>query len=320
MKRPSFRERGYSAQWDKYRAAYLAAWQQLERGQEFDLEYRIVHTDGGVRWVKNRALPCAEDGTACGLMTDITERKRADEEQAQLHLTLQCVSAEWRLMFDAASAPMLMLDAEGRVLRMNQTAQRLAGWSYEQALGQRLTDLSVSSLWVVTAWLAAHAIKRRRMQSCEVHEEPSNRWWEITAIQFADTVIGARVIVVLRDSTAHKRAEAALRKAERHAQVEHEKLLDRLGDLAQRFGTVRDLSEIYQALSRSNPMIQPIGRQLVLSSILRTQSWSVPRILGVVLNSATGVLAVLSSSNNGGSERLLAVLRPVQKRRFHGNC
>ena len=157
------------------RAAYLAAWQRLERGHEFDLEYRIVHTDGGVRWVKNRALPCAEDGTACGLMTDITERKRADEEQAQLHLTLQCVSAEWRLMFDAASAPMLMLDAEGRVLRMNQTAQRLAGWSYEQALGQRLTDLSASSLWVVTAWLAAHAIKRRRMQSCEVHEEPSDR-------------------------------------------------------------------------------------------------------------------------------------------------
>ncbi|HJQ27149.1 MAG TPA: ATP-binding protein [Blastocatellia bacterium] len=230
------------------RAAYLAAWQRLERGEEFDLEYRIVHTDGRVRWVKNRALGGAEDGTACGMITDITERKRADEEQAQLHLALQCVSAEWRLMFDAASAPMLMLDAEGRVLRMNQTAQRLAGWSYEQALGQRLTDLSASSLWVVTSWLAAHAIKRRRMQSCEVHEEPADRWWEITASQFADTAIGARVIVVLRDSTAHKRAEAALRQADHRAQVEHERLLERLGDLAQRFGTVRDLGEIYQAL------------------------------------------------------------------------
>ena len=67
-------------------------------------------------------------------------------------------------------------------------------------------------------------------------------------------------------------------------------------------------SDIYQALSRSNPMIQPIGRQVVLSSILRTQNWSVLRILGVVLNSATGVIAVLSSSKNGESERLLAAI------------
>jgi PAS domain S-box-containing protein len=230
------------------RTAYRAAWERLERGEEFDIEYRLVHTNGSLRWVQNRALPFIEGGVASGLMTDITDRKRAAEEQAQLHLALQCVSAEWRLMFDAADAPMMMLDAAGRVLRMNQAAQRLVGQRYEQCLGQPLTDLSPSALWVVAAWLAAHALNRRRAQSCEVYEEPSGRWWEITASQFADPVIGERVIAVLRDSTRYKKAEEAARNAERRATVDHEKLLDRLGNLAQRFGSVRDLREIYQAL------------------------------------------------------------------------
>jgi PAS domain S-box-containing protein len=232
------------------RAIYRAAWQRLERGEELDIEYRLVHTDGSLRRVKSRALPFAEmeGGVVSGLITDITDRKRADEEQAQLHLALQCASAEWRLMFDAADAPMLML-AAGHVLRMNQAAQQLAGQPYEQCLGQPITNLSPSALWVVTAWLAAHAIKCRGVQSCQVYEEPSGRWWEISASQFADAGIGERVIAVLRDSTRHKKAEQALRSAERRAIVEHERLLDRLGDLAQRFGTVRDLREIYHALN-----------------------------------------------------------------------
>ncbi len=67
-------------------------------------------------------------------------------------------------------------------------------------------------------------------------------------------------------------------------------------------------SEIYQALSKSNPAIQPIGRQIVLASILRTQNWSVLRILNIALNSASGVLMVLSSSKNGGPGQLLAAV------------
>jgi PAS domain S-box-containing protein len=230
------------------RIAYRAAWQQLERGEEFNIEYRLVHTDGSLRGVQGRALPFVEGGMASGLITDITDRKRADAEQAQLHLTLQCISAEWRLMFDAADTPMLMLDLGGRVLRMNQAAQRLAGQPYEQCLGQPVTGLSPSALWVVTAWLAAHAGKCHRTQSCEVYEEPAGCWWEVTASQFADAASGERIIAVLRDSTRHKRAAEALRNAERRAAAEHEKLLDRLGSLAQRFGTLHDLREIYHAL------------------------------------------------------------------------
>jgi hypothetical protein len=67
-------------------------------------------------------------------------------------------------------------------------------------------------------------------------------------------------------------------------------------------------SEIYQAMSKSNPAIQPLGRQMVLGSILRAQNWGALRILGIVLNSASNVLMVLSSSKYGGSQRVLAAI------------
>jgi hypothetical protein len=67
-------------------------------------------------------------------------------------------------------------------------------------------------------------------------------------------------------------------------------------------------SEIYQALSRSDGSLQPIGRQIVLASMLRTQTWSAQRIISLALNSAMGVLTVLSSSKTGGSGQLLAAI------------
>src|ERR1700742_1701548 len=118
------------------RLAYRAAWLRLERGEEFDIEHRIVRADGQTRWVRSHALPAdeASGSAASGLITDITDRKRADEEQAQLHLAIQCASAEWRLMFDAADTPMLMVDAAGTVLRLNQAVQRHTGRSSEDCL------------------------------------------------------------------------------------------------------------------------------------------------------------------------------------------
>ena len=55
-------------------------------------------------------------------------------------------------------------------------------------------------------------------------------------------------------------------------------------------------SAIYQALAQSTAGLQPIGRQIMLASLLRNQSRSKGSIFTMVLNSVTGVLAVLSSS------------------------
>jgi hypothetical protein len=55
-------------------------------------------------------------------------------------------------------------------------------------------------------------------------------------------------------------------------------------------------SEIYQALTDSNPGLQPIGRAILLAAILRNQNHSVASILSMVLSSATGILSIVGTT------------------------
>ena len=58
-------------------------------------------------------------------------------------------------------------------------------------------------------------------------------------------------------------------------------------------------SEIFQALSKSNTGLQPIGRQIMLTAILRNESWTVTNVLGVAMNVSAGILSVLNTSKIG---------------------
>jgi hypothetical protein len=55
-------------------------------------------------------------------------------------------------------------------------------------------------------------------------------------------------------------------------------------------------SAIYQAIAQSDPNLRPIGKQIMLASILRNQNRSLSVLLGIALNSTSSVLAALSSS------------------------
>jgi hypothetical protein len=55
-------------------------------------------------------------------------------------------------------------------------------------------------------------------------------------------------------------------------------------------------SKVYQALMQADTTIQPVGRQIMLASILRNQNHSLTNILGLAMSSATGVLSVLGTS------------------------
>jgi hypothetical protein len=97
-------------------------------------------------------------------------------------------------------------------------------------------------------------------------------------------------------------------------------------------------SAIYQALSESNPGLQPIGRAVILAAILRNQNHSVASILNLVLNSATGILSVLGTAKTNlpsgflagaalgslAAQQLIGNLKPVltadQVEKFEGQA
>jgi hypothetical protein len=55
-------------------------------------------------------------------------------------------------------------------------------------------------------------------------------------------------------------------------------------------------SRVFQSLASTNPQVQPIGRQIMLAVILRSQGRSAKNILNVTLTSVTGVFSVISAS------------------------
>jgi hypothetical protein len=59
-------------------------------------------------------------------------------------------------------------------------------------------------------------------------------------------------------------------------------------------------SQIFQSLSQSNLSITPIGRGIMLAAILRGQNRSPMTIAGLIVNSATTVLALLSTAKSSG--------------------
>ncbi len=80
----------------------------LQSGSVYELEHRIVHTDGSVRWVYDRAQPhFDQDGKLAryvGATLDITEHKRLEEElskrQVELELRVQERTAELTQAYD----------------------------------------------------------------------------------------------------------------------------------------------------------------------------------------------------------------------------
>jgi PAS domain S-box-containing protein len=63
-------------------------WRAMERGEPYFLEYRILHADGGVRWVNERGSGVFSAAGKLlwidGAIFDITEHQKAEEEREQL--------------------------------------------------------------------------------------------------------------------------------------------------------------------------------------------------------------------------------------------
>ncbi|WP_420130279.1 PAS domain S-box protein [Longimicrobium sp.] len=90
-------------------------------------EFRILRKDGGERWVDYTASLIEYRGEPAGLGTafDITDYKEA-------HTALQ----RQALVFDSLYDAVMITDMDGRLMAWNRAAERVYGWTRDEALGR----------------------------------------------------------------------------------------------------------------------------------------------------------------------------------------
>ena len=204
----------------------LTLMQQLARGEipAFSFEKRYHRKNGDLAWVEiTRSLVQDASGAPAyciSVVTDIDARKRAELELEQGRARLAAI-------FDNLNEGVIVADAQGNVLDMNQAALALHGYSDVLQARRHLPEYADTfelhrldgSLLPISDWPLARVLRDERFAGVDV--EVRNRANGVNRIvSYSGVPVfdggGQPVLAVLvvRDITAEKRAEKALQESE----------------------------------------------------------------------------------------------------------
>lgn len=147
------------------------------------------------------------------LVRDITARRQAEEKQVKLQEAIRRSALEWRMTFDAIASPLLLLDTDGRVVRMNEAARRLAGLPYEAAIQQPVAALGETHPWPGVAGLVAEVARTARIATTQ-GRDPQGRTWDLSVSPMVGPDGQRWLVAVFLDITDLVKLQDSLRRSE----------------------------------------------------------------------------------------------------------
>ncbi len=188
---------------DRIRAATRAV---IKHRQPFDLTFQIRHAQGQIRFLRNRAaLHVGDPGSPIrliGTTEDVTERKM---READLRIAATAFESH---------ESMVITDAQGVIIRVNQAFSALFGYSAQESLGQTLQLMQsgrqdpefYASLWA--------ALQQDQSWQGETWNQRKNGdvlaiWLSVTAVSNEDGVV-THYVANHTDITLRKAAEAEI--------------------------------------------------------------------------------------------------------------
>lgn len=184
-----------------------ASTKRLER------EMERVRKDGS-RFSASVTLTPIVDDTAnlrgyAEITHDITASRRLEEEREELLRVLNQVATEWTATFDAVQVPIVLVDRDGEIRRLNRAAMSMAGLPFAELIHKRV-DALPGEPWRTIERVGRTAFLQGRAETTRAVEGDSV--WQVSA-----SLSGAnahRAIVVAYDLTLLTRLETSLRRNE----------------------------------------------------------------------------------------------------------
>ena len=203
----------------------------IEEKGEYRQEYRIIWPDGSVRWVEGRAKPVYDEGGQClkmsGFIVDITERKQAEDA---LRLSEDKFSKAFRSSPDAIAIASL---ADGMILEVNGRWEEILGYTRDEAVGRTVWELQIYQNPSERARLVSMVDEQGSARDFEV--DLRKKTGEIRNVLTCAEPMMIRdepcLLVLVRDVTELKLAEAALRRNEEALRRSHARIEDLAGRL-----------------------------------------------------------------------------------------
>ncbi len=169
----------------------------------YDHTVRIVKKSGEIRWHRMISKPQKlDDGSVLfdGIELDVTEHKRAEE-------ALREREGKYRLLFNMGVNAMFLVDNNTtQILECNNKASQLFGYSSQELLSMKMTDLSTTP--EATRWACRQNVSKQE----RVYQTKDGRLLsvDITSEHFylANRAVH---IAAIRDITDKKHAEKALK-------------------------------------------------------------------------------------------------------------
>ena len=196
----------------------------IERGAPWDVEFRVVHPDGNVRWVMGKGEVMRDDAgrpmRLLGVNVDITARKQADEA------ILASEELFARAFRSSPDAMVISRRIDGQIIDVNDRWETLFGYRRDAAVGRTLAEFPPG------AEPPDQATLRRLIEAPGSVRDVEARFLT-RAGELRETIIATEavemgghhcVITTIRDITERQRAQ-------REAQEQHQ-LLTHLGRVA----------------------------------------------------------------------------------------
>jgi len=135
----------YTAIHPEDRERVLAEWHDAALGQApFQTEFRFLQGDDGIVWTRVSSAAMLNGKKSLGLVQiveDITERKSAELVLKAAEESLFEEKERAQVTLNSIGDAVLTTDLLGKVTYLNLVAEKMTGWSHEEALGRPIAEV-----------------------------------------------------------------------------------------------------------------------------------------------------------------------------------